>query len=337
MEEVEVANRAAVGSCHRVLSLLRHSLDQDQSRQLVAETGEAVSGFKKVVSLLSNSVGHARVRTPIKVQSPSNHRFISNQLIAKTGTSLTPRQLLPRDPLDDRDSNANSFGQPSQRSFLDNQKLAQAPLSTCYRYQPQQQQLNNQAYQLQQQMSFQPVMSRKSSNGVNLKFDSSTCMPSASTSRPFWSSISIDGSVTSIEGKPFHLIGGPALSEPVKLQGPPKKACMGRGEDGNGKCATSGRCHCSKKRKLRIKRSIKVPAVSEKLADIPPDDYSWRKYGQKPIKGSPHPRGYYKCSSIRGCPAKKHVERCLDDPSMLIVTYEGEHNHSRLHTQSAQT
>lgn len=47
---------------------------------------------------------------------------------------------------------------------------------------------------------------------------------------------------------------------------------------------------CITCRKLRVKRSIKVPAISNKLADIPPDEYSWRKYGQKPIKGSPHPR-----------------------------------------------
>ena len=38
-------------------------------------------------------------------------------------------------------------------------------------------------------------------------------------------------------------------------------------------------------------------------------------------------RGYYKCSSVRRCPARKHVERALDDPTMLIVTYEREHNH----------
>ncbi|KAJ1414490.1 Zn-cluster domain [Sesbania bispinosa] len=91
---------------------------------------------------------------------------------------------------------------------------------------------------------------------------------------------------------------------------------------GSAKCgSSSSRCHCSKKRKMRLKRVVRVPAISLKMADIPPDDYSWRKYGQKPIKGSPHPRGYYKCSSVRGCPARKHVERAVDDPSMLVVTY----------------
>ncbi|KAI7997536.1 putative WRKY transcription factor 7 [Camellia lanceoleosa] len=58
-------------------------------------------------------------------------------------------------------------------------------------------------------------------------------------------------------------------------------------DDAVAKCgASSGRCHCSKKGKLKVKRVVRVPAISVKLADIPPDDYSWRKYGQKPIKES---------------------------------------------------
>ncbi|GMQ02643.1 hypothetical protein CsSME_00048770 [Camellia sinensis var. sinensis] len=85
----------------------------------------------------------------------------------------------------------------------------------------------------------------------------------------------------------------------------------------------------NRKRKSRVRRTIRVPAISPKVADIPADEYSWRKYGQKPIKGSPYPRGYYKCSSVRGCPARKHVERATDDPTMLIVTYEGEHRHTQ--------
>lgn len=44
-------------------------------------------------------------------------------------------------------------------------------------------------------------------------------------------------------------------------------------------------------------------------------------------------RGYYKCSIFRGCPARKHVERAMDDPTMLIVTYEGEHCHTQVAMQ----
>ncbi|KAI3800805.1 hypothetical protein L1987_28901 [Smallanthus sonchifolius] len=59
----------------------------------------------------------------------------------------------------------------------------------------------------------------------------------------------------------------------------------------------------------------------------PSDSWAWRKYGQKPIKGSPYPRGYYRCSSSKGCPARKQVERSRTDPAMVMVMYSCEHNH----------
>ncbi|KAI7740104.1 hypothetical protein M8C21_010322 [Ambrosia artemisiifolia] len=77
-----------------------------------------------------------------------------------------------------------------------------------------------------------------------------------------------------------------------------------------------------KKRKNQNKKICQVPAEGS-----PPDLWSWRKYGQKPIKGSPYPRGYYKCSTLKGCLARKQVERNRSDPGMLIITYTGEHTH----------
>ncbi|MCO5578012.1 hypothetical protein L7F22_031850 [Adiantum nelumboides] len=58
------------------------------------------------------------------------------------------------------------------------------------------------------------------------------------------------------------------------------------------------------------------------------DGYRWRKYGQKSIKNSPHPRSYYRCSS-GACGVKKQVERSRDDAGLLLVSYEGIHLHHR--------
>ncbi|XP_071938925.1 probable WRKY transcription factor 21 [Coffea arabica] len=343
MEEVEEANKAAIESCCRVLSLISQPQDQKQYRNLAVETGEAVCKFKKVVSLLNSTLGHARVRKVKKIQTPFPPSILLENSICRTDDQPKALQLLrinsPDNPVQDSGSNVKSsltLGNPSLE-FISHGKntlqLAQQTPPPNYHFLQQQQQ----RYQLQQQQLKQQadMMYRRSNSGISLNFDSSTCTPTMSSARSFISSLSIDGSVANLDGNAFHLIGASRSADQSTYQH--KRRCSGRGEDGSVKCGSSGRCHCSKKRKHRVKRSIKVPAISNKLADIPPDEYSWRKYGQKPIKGSPHPRGYYKCSSMRGCPARKHVERCLEEPSMLIVTYEGEHNHPRLPSQSANT
>ncbi|KAE9618404.1 putative transcription factor WRKY family [Lupinus albus] len=348
MEEVEVANRAAIESCHRILNMLSQPKDQIQQRSLMVETGEAVGRFKKVVSLLHNGLGHARIRKLKKLVPFSQSILLDNPNCQSKTVNHSKYIHFPQIPTRFPENSVQeygssvrdtlSLGNPSlelNSSVKTPLRLAQQASSAHYHFLQQQQQQQRLIVQQQQMKHQAEMMYRRNNNsGINLNFDSSSCTPTMSSTRSFISSLSIDGSVPNLDGSAFHLIGAPPHSSDQNSQ-QHKRKCSAGGDDGSVKCGSSSRCHCSKKRKHRVKRSIKVPAISNKLADIPPDDYSWRKYGQKPIKGSPHPRGYYKCSSLRGCPARKHVERCLEEPTMLIVTYEGEHNHPKLPEQSA--
>ncbi|GER55201.1 WRKY DNA-binding protein 39 [Striga asiatica] len=300
MEEVETANLSAIESCHRVISILSKPQDQNQLRTLSDQTAQAVQKFRRVISLLGSTCGHARVRKSKKIQTPFPQSIFLENPISKTEY----HHLIPNPLSLIKINNDLSLKTPSLDLHLSQQKSTRSSYHHFYRQ-------------------------SSSNGGVSFNFDGSTCTtPAMSSARSFISSLSMEGSVANFDSNGFRLVGPARSVDHGSFHH--KRRC-------SVKCGGNGKCHCSKKRKHRVKRSIKVPAISNKLADIPPDEYSWRKYGQKPIKGSPHPRGYYKCSSMRGCPARKHVERCLEEPSMLIVTYEGEHNHPKLASQSANT
>ncbi|KAF8678559.1 hypothetical protein HU200_046175 [Digitaria exilis] len=128
---------------------------------------------------------------------------------------------------------------------------------------------------------------------------------------------------------------GAAVSSPTVSGGDGKVDCPGSSPVSPAAPSTAAPAATGRRRSAN-KRVVTVP-----LADVsgprpkgvgegntPTDSWAWRKYGQKPIKGSPFPRAYYRCSSNKGCPARKQVERNRAEPDMVIVTYSFEHNHS---------
>ena len=314
MEGMEEANRAAVESCHRVLTLLSNPHGQlVPNKDLVATTGEAVAKFGSVTAKLSNSngnglQGHARVR---KIKKPlaifDSNLFLESSAAAAASAAaataakapsaspITGLQLFPRYHQMEGSSSKDPVSIPTQfpkRLLLENPAsglegpTSQAP--AVHMVQPVsvappagtptpalpaahlhfiQQQHSYQRFQLMQQMKIQSEMMKGSNlgdqggslsggggsgvgaKGVNLKFDNSNC--TASSSRSFLSSLSMEGSLASLDGsrasRPFQLVSGSQASSTPELGLVQRRRCTGK-EDGSGRCATGSRCHCSKKR-----------------------------------------------------------------------------------------
>nr|WCL15199.1 WRKY8108 [Atractylodes chinensis] len=102
----------------------------------------------------------------------------------------------------------------------------------------------------------------------------------------------------------------------------------------NSETSSSDEDSCKKPRQEQqqqhIKAKISRVCVRTEASDtglLVKDGYQWRKYGQKVTRDNPSPRAYFKCSHAPSCPVKKKVQRSVEDQSILVATYEGEHNH----------
>ncbi|KAJ7566219.1 hypothetical protein O6H91_02G092900 [Diphasiastrum complanatum] len=141
------------------------------------------------------------------------------------------------------------------------------------------------------------------------------------------STLSSSGSGEANEDTSKHDAFGASTSSCLKRKAPAGKTINEIGEKSS--WTSEGKQPTSKSRKFKGLKKPREPRYAihtRSDVDVMDDGYRWRKYGQKAVKNSPHPRSYYRCTSNK-CPVKKRVERSSEDPGLVITTYEGVHNH----------
>ncbi|XP_010433796.1 PREDICTED: probable WRKY transcription factor 7 [Camelina sativa] len=317
LEEDTALREAASAGIHGVEEFLKLIGQSHQTEEITAVTDMAVNSFKKMISLLGRSrTGHARFRrapTTTTTTTTTQTPFIKQTTVEEEAEEEKKPEIT-----------AAVFTKQKTEQYHGGGSAFRVYCPTPIHCRPPLSHSNQNQTKNGSSSSSPPILANGGAPPPPSTINFAPSQPVSATNS-FVSSHS-----HRCETESTHMSSGFEFTNPSHLSGSRGKPPLSASASLKRRCnsSPSSRCHCSKKRKSRVKRVIRVPAVSNKMADIPSDEFSWRKYGQKPIKGSPHPRGYYKCSSVRGCPARKHVERALDDAMMLIVTYEGDHNHA---------
>ncbi|EYU23595.1 hypothetical protein ABFS82_04G146000 [Erythranthe guttata] len=85
-----------------------------------------------------------------------------------------------------------------------------------------------------------------------------------------------------------------------------------------------------------VQREIKIPILWRRkntgqckvTAFLEDDGHAWKKFGQKTVLGSKHPRNYFRCARryVEGCLATKQVQKIQDDPPLFRITCFGQHS-----------
>ncbi|PRQ42688.1 putative transcription factor WRKY family [Rosa chinensis] len=99
----------------------------------------------------------------------------------------------------------------------------------------------------------------------------------------------------------------------------------GKSEDSNEESYKS--TETFKDRRGSYKRRKTSHSWTKDTLDLVDDGHAWRKYGQKMILNTRHPRNYFRCTHKfdQGCKATKHVQRIKDEPQLFRTTYYGNH------------